>query len=717
MERITIKVDLHIHTPASKCYRGTDTDDEYLEILRCAKKRQLDVIAITDHNSIAGYKRIQDIKSKLISERAKNPSVNPSLDEKLDLFKKIVILPGVEFEVSNCVHFTVIFNDATSLNDIDKFLDAGGYDVTQRGLEDPVRLSRWSILDLYEETKAYDCFVLDSHTDSNKGVFNTIIASQLRAEAFKSDQLYGVGYKSEKQKQNIVQILKTGREYSRTRPLAFLKLSDAHSAADVGGRVTWFRVENASYAGIKDAFTNPEENIFTERPDIGVVLNKLVKLENSFGVENLSGGNRQYLKKLICAINNSGGGYCLIGVSREKAKIGLPYQNLKKDLLKYFNSLFGVFKQLDAKAETKEGFNFYQIQGEKIVISVHIAAGKKLIGMNGDGRVYLLKGREIILSSVPEVQEMVERMHTVVIEEKIQKRLAKIEKESLLIKDYFSAMPIISKYEKDSVSLFSKITRLPLKKSEQFSEREVGKIEDTIQLKRNGYSEGDILFYNEITKPRLETAYLRATVPLLRLNKKQPDKKETLYLLPGGCVFISSAEVRFYSNHGLFCLPFRSASREYSNKLILAFLKSSFWLWYCLNKYETLDVSNTNIVSAIRIPKINFLNPQLRKYVADIEDAVGRIVEMEKDFLDKFNSSGKEADSSKLIETHNNAVCHKFHGIDVIVYKLLSISDMEIKKIEDFLRRNDVFLFSPQGNLVGGCSGEMHVNRGGGRGR
>jgi len=64
-----VKIDLHIHTPASKCYKGNKDNSEFLNILRKAKNEELKIIAITDHNSIQGYKKLIELKTALINER------------------------------------------------------------------------------------------------------------------------------------------------------------------------------------------------------------------------------------------------------------------------------------------------------------------------------------------------------------------------------------------------------------------------------------------------------------------------------------------------------------------------------------------------------------------------------------------------------------------------------------------------------------------------
>ncbi|MCA9987556.1 MAG: PHP domain-containing protein, partial [Anaerolineales bacterium] len=47
------RMDLHIHTPGSNDYQ--EPDISYLDILRQAELRGLDIIAFTDHNTVAGY--------------------------------------------------------------------------------------------------------------------------------------------------------------------------------------------------------------------------------------------------------------------------------------------------------------------------------------------------------------------------------------------------------------------------------------------------------------------------------------------------------------------------------------------------------------------------------------------------------------------------------------------------------------------------------------
>ena len=318
MDNDFYKVDLHIHTPASSCYKGEKTDEEYLRILEKAKTQKLKVIAITDHNTIEGYKKILKIKSDLLLKKDNLNSITDSKQAKLEieevknkliLFDNILVLPGIEFEVRNNVHMLIIFNPDTPLNTIERFLYEGGYDEISFGEENPLALANWDVIELYNNSKKYDCIVIDAHTDVNKGMFKVIPSGSYRANCFKSDCLQAIGYRSEKQKNKLADILKNSKEYKRNTPVAFVKFSDSHCLDEVGSYVTWFKLDKINFDNIKLALSNPTEKISTEIPSLNKILNRIFKEEIIFGVINFSDENKKYFMQAICALNNSKGGY------------------------------------------------------------------------------------------------------------------------------------------------------------------------------------------------------------------------------------------------------------------------------------------------------------------------------------------------------------------------------------------------------------------------
>ena len=52
------RIDLHLHTPGSADYQEPGVT--YLDILRQAEQRNLDIVAFTDHNTMAGYRAMTE---------------------------------------------------------------------------------------------------------------------------------------------------------------------------------------------------------------------------------------------------------------------------------------------------------------------------------------------------------------------------------------------------------------------------------------------------------------------------------------------------------------------------------------------------------------------------------------------------------------------------------------------------------------------------------
>ena len=52
------KVDLHLHSQASADYQEEQTT--YLDILQKAERKGLDIIAFTDHNTVAGFRKMHE---------------------------------------------------------------------------------------------------------------------------------------------------------------------------------------------------------------------------------------------------------------------------------------------------------------------------------------------------------------------------------------------------------------------------------------------------------------------------------------------------------------------------------------------------------------------------------------------------------------------------------------------------------------------------------
>ena len=56
-------MDIHLHTPASSDYNQPNIS--YLDILKTAEKKGLDIIGFADHNTVAGYRTMMEEVERL----------------------------------------------------------------------------------------------------------------------------------------------------------------------------------------------------------------------------------------------------------------------------------------------------------------------------------------------------------------------------------------------------------------------------------------------------------------------------------------------------------------------------------------------------------------------------------------------------------------------------------------------------------------------------
>jgi hypothetical protein len=116
-------MDLHLHTPASSDYQEPSVT--YLDILRTAESRGLDIIAFADHNTVAGYRRLRDEIAELeLLERLQRlkPEEHNRLSEYRRLLDKILLLPGFEFTATFGFHIMGIFSPETSVRELEHLL-------------------------------------------------------------------------------------------------------------------------------------------------------------------------------------------------------------------------------------------------------------------------------------------------------------------------------------------------------------------------------------------------------------------------------------------------------------------------------------------------------------------------------------------------------------------------------------------------------------------
>lgn len=700
MEDNFVKIDLHIHTQKSNCYKGPREDNEILNILRKAKQKELKIIALTDHNSIEGYKLMLKLKGELSHEIDSLSKISDSeqakervaiIKDDMALFDDILILPGIEFEVRNGIHLLIIFNNNTRIEDIEEFLFNGGIRPQNFGEEEPSTQSLWDIFALYEQSEKYDCIVIDAHTDSDKGILNTIPKGSTRAKCFRSPQLAAVCYKNEEQKEKLLSTLQTAKEYKRNIPLSFVKFSDAHIADSVGSEVTWVNVDNITFESLKNAFTNPSEMVSTVEPSTAKILDNLIKLDNSFGIPIIDDKAEKYVERLICALNNSDGGYILFGLTQTKNRVGIPLQDIRQihnEPSPLTTRLTHCFSNISGVSPPK--ITLYELQKNRIILSIFITKGKSLSNIKGDGSIYAIREGSVKVLTAAETELLIEEKVVKNVETKIIRYLTAVENDCNLIKHLFSSLPIIRAFENNSVrARFSPIISEPISLDSE-------SIQKLGRMFVNGTSKGNLYFFREAQVPRLKNTYLRYSLPVFMLYNVglKSQKKETIYIVPGGGVYYSRNDCPFFSERYPMIIKIQKLhdNTSYNMKFITCYLKSSFFLWYLKCNYDDIDFFPARIFNTLLLPKINIKRPDHNNLLTNISNSFDQIISLERQYLIEVHKTKQDEKKLELIAQHNSNVNSIAYDIDKLIYKLIGLSNTDIDAIESNLKLNEIFL-------------------------
>lgn len=116
-------MDLHLHSMASADWKEPGVT--WLDWLYKCEQRGLDVVAITDHNTVAGVAQLRKEIERLQWLEAENrlrPNERRELDEYRRLGDKILVLPGFEFTATFGFHVLGIFPPETSVRQLEHIL-------------------------------------------------------------------------------------------------------------------------------------------------------------------------------------------------------------------------------------------------------------------------------------------------------------------------------------------------------------------------------------------------------------------------------------------------------------------------------------------------------------------------------------------------------------------------------------------------------------------
>lgn len=263
-----VKIDLHIHTPASHdfVYRPLEKDTAYLNIIDNALKNNIRIIAVTDHNTFSGYRYLKELMNM------------PSNREK---YKKLLVLCGIEITCFS-KHLLAIFPDSFDEKKQDKFLDEIGIHESLRGSEDALADNLGPSL-LIDKIHSYDGYAILAHADGNKGFLqglcgkkptdtNLDFSGKSLAKILRNSGLIAIQCNSDSSAAILKTKLKNKDFIRELNPLAYIKCSDCHgvcvdgkytspSGASIGTYYSEVKLSEISFSALKMALLDSEMRI------------------------------------------------------------------------------------------------------------------------------------------------------------------------------------------------------------------------------------------------------------------------------------------------------------------------------------------------------------------------------------------------------------------------------------------------------------------------
>lgn len=261
------KVDLHVHSPASRDYvrsrAGSTDEEEYLLFLDTVAKSDVSMIAITDHNTVRGYFEIQ----RLIEASSK---LRCNLQGKS-------ILPGVEITCYN-KHILAIFPPQVGESRLITFLLDCGIELSDQGF-DSESADKVSPVTLCEKVANAGGMVVFPHVDEKHGIFEAqvtrnkspldILGKPLE-RMLQSPASVALSVNSSSNVKRVQEL----RSNFRVQNLAIVRASDFHGAPPgsrgpglpLGERATWIRLGELTFASLRWALENEESRVRLEPP-------------------------------------------------------------------------------------------------------------------------------------------------------------------------------------------------------------------------------------------------------------------------------------------------------------------------------------------------------------------------------------------------------------------------------------------------------------------
>ncbi len=426
------RVDLHMHTPASTDY--LEAGVSYLDILRAAERKDLDIVAFTDHNTVAGYRAMMEEvhQLELLEQlgRLRNEE-KQRVKEYRRLREKMLVLPGFEFTATLGFHILGIFSSETDVRELEFILrrlnipldklDAGSGEVG----------ATTDVLTAYRIIDEAGGIVIAAHANANHGVAMRGLGfgGQTRIAYTQDPHLHALEVTDLEKKGRRT----TARFFDGSRPeyprrMHCIQSSDAHRLArdsrdarhlGVGDRVTEVLLPEVSFAALREVFlgndfarTRPYSAAKAPVDYIQAAREEGVTIVQDFHAGYTQRGGRLYaILADVCAFANTNGGTIYIGISADPTERSAGVSNPSRVVKTLQTEIERrITPPLDVTVDVQEtqGPALSKAEGVKVV-RVVVPRGDDPPYAIDDNKIYVRSEAETSLAVRDEIVNLVKR--------------------------------------------------------------------------------------------------------------------------------------------------------------------------------------------------------------------------------------------------------------------------------------------------------------------
>jgi hypothetical protein len=417
-------MDLHLHTPASNDYQ--EPRISYLDILRQAAARGLDIIAITDHNTMGGFAAMQKEVEQLLwleSRGRIDPTEQRLLDEYRRVLGKLLVLPGFEFTATFGFHILGIFPPETSVSYLEHLLLTLKVPPASLRVGSQMVGATSDVLTAYEVINEAGGLVIAAHANSGNGVMlrGLDFGGQTRIAYTQDPNLHALEVTDlEKRGNQTTRRFFDGSKPEYPRPMRCIQGSDAHRLTrespnspylGVGDRVTEILLEEVSFEALARVIRGNDHSL--TRPYRGaakaVDFVQLAREEGESLVQsfhpslNQRGGHLDNILHDICAMANTNGGTIYVGLPADPKATPEGVREPQKAVETLHGLIAKRFNQSPPVA-----IDSLPTQG-KTVVRIAVQTGPDIPYAIDQNQFYVRDEAETTLAVRDEIVRMVER--------------------------------------------------------------------------------------------------------------------------------------------------------------------------------------------------------------------------------------------------------------------------------------------------------------------